>query len=43
MAQVWRWQLLQQLLKYLDDKEGKELLLVGILETFTFNIAKVRQ
>jgi hypothetical protein len=27
----------------LDDKEGKEFLLVGILETFAFNIAKVFQ
>jgi hypothetical protein len=38
MANVWRWQLLQQLQDNLDDDEGEELLLAKTIEMLTFDI-----
>lgn len=36
-AQAWRWQLLQQIQDHMNDEEGEELLLIGVVEMFAFD------
>ncbi len=40
MANLWRRPLLQQLQDNLDDNEGEELFLVGVVHMLAFDIAK---
>ncbi len=36
-AQAWRWRLLPQIQDHMNDEEGEELLLIGVVEMFAFD------